>query len=419
MRVLLTCIGSAGDVFPSLAIGAELRRRGHDVSLLTSAHFRSTAEKAGLEFTALSSEEEYQRAVEDPRLFEAKEAWQALIKLAVLPALRPVCEFIRERWVPGETVVVSSRFALGARIAQERWGIPTASVSISPSSLRSVFRSPRISGLWMPKGLPRFMKRILYRALDRKLDALMTPELNRYRAELGLPHVRRIFDEWGFSPDRLIGLFPAWFAAPQPDWPRQLRLTGFPLFDGGEEMLPPSVERFLAGGEPPIVFTPGTAMSHGEAFFHESVLACEAAGVRGLLVSPYVDQIPKDLPSFVRHVPRASFSALFPRTAAVVHSGGIGTTAQAMAAGAPQLVVPLAHDQFDNADRLQKLGVGLTIHRPNYQMRTVARGLKTLLSGEEIKKRCKEVAARFIGAKPIEESCEMIEALGGRGPAKD
>ena len=408
----MSCLGSAGDVFPFLAIGRELKRRGHRVSLLTNANFRPWAEKAALEFTELGSEEEYRKAIENPYLFEASRAWQTLLKVAVLPTIRPVYQFIREHFEPGSTVVVASRFALGARVAQDKLNVPTVSICLTPYALRSVHRSPNIPGLYMPKAFPPFLKRFLYGQLDRKLDSVVAPELNSFRRTLGLPPVRRIFDQWIFSPDRVIGLFPTWYATPQPDWPAQLRLTGFPMFDGGEEALSSSTARFLEEGDPPVVFTPGTAVRHGDVFFRESVLACQAARVRGLLVTPYIDQIPKELPNNVVHVAREPFSDLFCRAAVVVHSGGIGTAAQALAAGIPQLVIPLAHDQFDNADRLNELGVALTIQRNAYRANRIEQALRQLMTSKDIQSQCQTASARLRGSTPVQEACKLIETLG-------
>ena len=114
-----------------------------------------------------------------------------------------------------------------------------------------------------------------------------------------------------------------------------------------------------AAGEPPIVFTPGSAMYHGQDFFRASVEACKQLNRRGILLTRHAEQIPADLPATIRHFSYAPFSLLLPRAAALVHHGGIGTSAQAMAAGCRQLITPFAHDQFDNADRLRRLGEGI------------------------------------------------------------
>src|SRR5205085_1334010 len=127
----------------------------------------------------------------------------------------------------------------------------------------------------------------------------------------GLPAVTRVFDGWAFSPDLVIGLFPEWFAPPPRDWPTQLKLTGFPLCDRGDNAeLSSELTRFLAGGDRPIVFTLGTAMQFAKDFFASSVDACRLLRARGVLVTTFVDQLPRPLPPGVLHVPYAPFSRL-------------------------------------------------------------------------------------------------------------
>ena len=100
--------------------------------------------------------------------------------------------------------------------------------------------------------------------------------------------VRSVGAKGRHSPQRVLGLFPDWYAPPQPDWPTQVRLTGFPLYDDRRDQeLPKAAEDFLAGGDAPVVFTPGSAMRHGREFFAESAAACRLLGRRGLFVEPY------------------------------------------------------------------------------------------------------------------------------------
>lgn len=178
--------------------------------------------------------------------------------------------------------------------------------------------------------------------------------------------VRRVLSHWMHSPDLVIGAWPDWFAPPQPDWPAQTRTSGFPLFHESCEAtsggLDPSLEAFLAAGPAPIGITPGSAMAHGAAFFAKAVAACTSLGQQALLISPFRDQLPAVLPADTMHVRYAPFSALLPQLRGLVHHGGIGTSAQAMASGIPQLVVPFAHDQFDNAARLCRLGVAAELN---------------------------------------------------------
>src|SRR5262249_29005603 len=160
-------------------------------------------------------------------------------------------------------------------------------------------------------------------------------------AELGLAPVRDVFRGWLHSPQLVLGLFPKWFGSIQPDWPRHTELVGFPLYDERDATpLPAELDAFLAAGPPPVAFTPGSANLHGRPFFEAASAACTRLGRRGLLLTRHPEQLPERLPEGVRHVAYAPFGLLLPKVGALVHHGGIGTSAQGMAAGVPQLVMP-------------------------------------------------------------------------------
>jgi UDP:flavonoid glycosyltransferase YjiC (YdhE family) len=215
------------------------------------------------------------------------------------------------------------------------------------------------------------------------------------------------------SPLATIGLFPDWFAAPQPDWPSQTHLTGFIFHDkrAADEQLSQDVLDFLAAGDPPIVFTPGTAMKHGAQFFEASIQACQMLGRRGILLTQYKDQLPSTLPEDIRHFDYLPFSLVLPRAAALVHHGGIGTIAPALAAGIPQVIRPMTHDQPDNALRLQLLGTGVSISPKDYTAQTVAEKLNRLLSSADVLARRKEYAQRIDPQKSLQETCDLLENL--------
>jgi rhamnosyltransferase subunit B len=131
-------------------------------------------------------------------------------------------------------------------------------------------------GLPLPDWLPVNFKQGVWKLLDHLvIDPLLKPTLNRFRRELGLPPVSRIFHHWLHSPDLVLGLFPEWFATPQPDWPPSTVLTGFPLYDEvGDSVLPATIQSFLEAHPHPLVFTPGSANKHGTSFFVEAAKAC-------------------------------------------------------------------------------------------------------------------------------------------------
>jgi rhamnosyltransferase subunit B len=202
---------------------------------------------------------------------------------------------------------------------------------------------------------------VFWRALDVVGDVLVGPELNRLRSSLDLKPMRRLFQNW-LSPQRVIGFFPEWYAPPQTDWPPNIQLVGFPRFDGRQQnVLSDELLRFCHTGPAPVVFTFGTGMRHSAALFRASLEAADRCGVRAILLTKHRDQLPELLPSSVLHCTFAPFRELFPLCAAVVHHGGIGTVAEALTAGTPQLIRPLCFDQPDNGHRIERLGAGLWI----------------------------------------------------------
>jgi rhamnosyltransferase subunit B len=411
-HMLLLPIGSSGDVHPFVALGLALRERGHRVTVITSVYFESLIRKTGLEFVGLGTMEQFEETLRNADAWHPRRGFEVVMRWGVLPWIRPIYDLIAERYVPGETVVVASLLAFGARLAQEKLGVPMVSVELQPAMLRSSYQAPKLPGMWMPDRLPGPIKRFMYWLGDTLvLDPIVKAATNAVRAELGLPPVRRLFDEWWHSPERIIGLYPPWYAPPQPDWPRQLGLTGFPLFDERGLTDPPrEVLDFLDAG-PPIAFTAGSANRHAHAFFAEAVEACRLLCRRGLLVTRYPDQLPAPLPDGIMHCSYIPFSQLLSRSAAFVHHGGIGTTAQALAAGVPQLVMPLAHDQPDNAARVVRLGVGRSLPPRRFKAPAVARVLDELLKSDTVAERCREMARKLDGVDPIAETCRLVEEL--------
>ena len=212
---------------------------------------------------------------------------------------------------------------------------------------------------------------------------------NAFRAELGLHPVRHVLTKWVLASDLLVGLYPEWFAPPIPGNGPRLHLTGFPAFD--EPTAPEcsqDLEDFLAGREP-LVFTLGTAMRAGADFFAVSAEVCRRMQRPGLLLTRFPEQIPAHLPESVRHFQHVQFSSVLPRSAVLVHHGGIGTVSQALRAGIPQLISPGNFDQPTNAACACRLGVGSSIKREHYTAERVERKLQQLLADKSVRERCR------------------------------
>jgi UDP:flavonoid glycosyltransferase YjiC (YdhE family) len=212
------------------------------------------------------------------------------------------------------------------------------------------------------------------------------------------------------SPLLIAAMFPEWFAPRQPDWPQQTVFTGFPRWDEkGVTHVAPEIADFLRAGDPPIAFTPGSAHTHARDFWAAAIDACVRLRHRGMLLTRHAEQVPRDLPDGVRHFDYVPFSEVLPQCAALVYHGGIGTLSQALAAGVPHVIMPMAHDQPDNATRIKRLGVGDYLWPYQFRGRRLAAMLERLLSCDQVKRQCREVAARLDGDDGIGRACEVIE----------
>lgn len=395
---------------PAVAVARELSARGLKALVVANPYFRSVVEDAGLELVPVGTAADYENIAANPELWHPQRGFFALVRHVIAPAVRPTYEVIA-RYDPQNTLVVASGLLFGARIAHEKLGTGYVTMHLQPALFRSAHDTPPIGGISFPKWTPPWLKRLYFRLLDwLVIDRALGPPVNAVRGDLGLPPQRHFFGDSYHAPQLSLGLFPPWFAPPQPDWPPQVQLTGFVEYDRGlETSLPADVADFLAEGRAPLVFTAGTAMRHGQDFFATSVRAAQIMGRRAILISGDAGQIPDDLPPGVVHFRYVPFSLLLPHAAAIVHHGGIGTLAQALAAGLPQLVRPMSHDQPDNARRLQRLGVAETLPPRRYTARRVAQRLERLTTSAQVQARCGELAQRVDFQAGLAQTCAAIQ----------
>lgn len=404
--ILLCTIGSAGDVYPFIGLGQGLRKRGSRVTLITSQFFETQARDAGLEFFGLGNAEDYQSIIQNPDLWDPEKGFEVFAKSVVLPIIEPVYEII-SGFDPSKTVLAAQAQVFGAHIAHEKLGFPFITIHLQPAAFRSVHEFPLL-----PAWMPPLLKHGIFNLVDAfVLDKLFAPEINRFRRRLSLPPVKKIFGNWMHSPQKNLGLFPDWFAHPQPDWPPRTQLTSFVYYDkqSGQESLSEGLEKFLDAGDAPIIFTPGTAMKHANQFFADCIKACQMLGRRGILLTQYPEQLPRELPLDIQHFAYLPFSTILPRAAALVHHGGIGTIAQAIAAGIPQVIRPMTHDQPDNAARVEGLGIGASLSPKKFRAASLAEKLNTVITSQQVQDRCKSYAQKINPDQSLNDTCTIIE----------
>ena len=414
MRVLVVSIGTYGDVLPFIAMAAELGRRGHEVTLASAETFEAPARRAGVPFEPLMSTAEYAGLFDHPDFWRPWLGPQRLF--SALPELaRPTYEFIARNHQPGETVVVASALAFGARVAEEILRVPVVWAHLTPILLPSRHEPPRLPFLPLPRWLPPVIKwKLQTGAYKFAIAPRLRPKLNAFRAEHGLPPIENL-RKWWRPRRRMALLFPDWFAAPQPDWPEQARQLDFPradLFGARSERLDPALHAFLNAGEKPIAITFGSARFGSDKLYRAAIEACVRLGRRCLVLSQQPMEAVEGLEHAAFFTEYAPLSEVLPNCAALVHHGGVGTVSLALAAGVPQLIAPMAFDQFDHAARVRRLGCGASLSRRRFGARSAASVLARILDSPEVAASCAAAAARSGRGDAIIDACDLIEREG-------
>lgn len=409
-RFILTPFGSGGDVNPHLWLGKLLVGRGHEVQVISVPMFREAAEKAGLAFTGIGRDEDFLSILHHPALWRPLAGTKLVLQQSLI-ALPLFFEAIAAELARGPAVLVSPFHQFAARAAREKFGVPLVMVHLQPSCFLSEWDMP-VFFSWMERlrWLPRWMKRFFLTTAN-PANNMVGAGLRKFCAGIGIREPARLIPDWLHSPDANLALFPEWFAAPQPDWPENTRAAGFPLEDlRGQYALPPEMRDFLAAGERPLLLSPGTGNAQAREFFAAGLGACEKLGRRVLLGTRFPEQLPQPLPSWVKVFEYLPFSKVLPQVAALVHHGGIGTMSQALAAGVPQLVMPMAHDQPDNAMRLKRLGCGTALTPRKFTAKNIARELEQLLGDAAVKANCERMAGLCRRDDAAGISLEVLEA---------
>jgi UDP:flavonoid glycosyltransferase YjiC (YdhE family) len=394
-------------MLPFIGLGQALRARGHRVTLLGSLACAETARREGLEFVDLF-DPEAQRDLSSSALSQGKQ-WGSLrtLRKHALRQMERVYRLIVQHYRRGETVVAAQAWLFGARIAQEMLGLPLATVHLQPLLFGSSVDATAVPA-WMPRWVPRLLRWGISRATDRGLGRA----IDAFRAELGLSSSCRPILKWWRSPDLVLGFFPEWFSPPQPDWPTQTRLVGFPLYHAPDESnANPNLDEFLMGDRPLLVFSQASLVQDARAYFTSSVEIAQSLGCRAVLLTSHREQVPEDLPPQVRHFDFVPLPHLLPHAAAIVHHGGMGTIGHALAAGVPQLTVPGMLDQFDNSRRLLRLGVSANLRGRAYGPRRAVPILRQLLDSPTVAERCRHYAAQCRLDKPFAAACLALERL--------
>jgi rhamnosyltransferase subunit B len=407
LRILFVPFGSEGDVNPLLWLAEGLAERGHEPAFVITPHYGHLVQQRGFRWIPVGTQADFVRFARDPRVWDRRLGPKAVVE-GMVETLAAYREAVEQAGAGFDLVVLSS-MALGAGSVAEAMGTPRLTLHMQPALFRSVHDCPLFMEelSWLTRS-PRWLKRLFFVLVDALFWETARRPLNAFRKRLNLPPFKNFHDEAFYGAEGIAALFPEWFAAPQPDWPPRVRQFNFPVTVRSHP-LPQTLEAFLNSGTPPVAWTHGSANFDIRHFQSRALAVSRELGLRCLLVS--LDPPDGPLPADVFHIAHTRFEDVFPRCGAVVHHGGIGTTARCIAAGVPQLIIPRSHDQPDNARRIANLGLGKALSYRRLDSSALGMTLRQVLESQVLPSRCRDFQARVLAVDTLSDVSYWAEKI--------
>jgi len=420
LRIVLSNIGTFGDINPLVAIALELKRRGHAPVMALPGIYQSKIEPLGLEFRAIRPDIDPTDKRLVAMVYDIKKGTETGLRQFLFPSLRDTyADLLAAATVPRRAdLMLLGELNYTGPIVAAITGIPWASYVLAPFSFFSAYDPPVLPPYPTLARMDRLLPGMGHtiRAVARLVTRKWPEPVYALRHELGLPPGPNPIFDAKHSPSLVLALFSRALGTEQKDWPQHARIAGFCYYDSdaGNAALPAELEAFLQAGEPPVVFTLGSAaVLAAGPFYTVSAQAAQRLGIRAVLLigDDPRNRPPGPLPDSICVVQYAPFTALFPRAALVAHQGGVGTVAQCLRAGKPMLIMPYSHDQPDNARRMKRLGVARVIQRNRYTPDRVAQTLGAMLKDTSCFERARNAAKQVNSEDGVKTACDALEKL--------
>ncbi len=415
MKIVLATFGSLGDLHPMLALAIELRRRGHEIVINTLEVYREKIAALQFEFYPMRPGINPDDRELAKIMMDAKTGTEKLLREILIPNVRPMFEDLMKA-VQEADLLISGEVVFAAASVAEKTGIKWITTSLAPASFLSPhdpFVPPTAQWLRHFRFLGATFHTGVYSLVHCLVGSWLEPYRN-FRREIGLSETHDPVFKDKFSKLFHLAMFSKVLGKPQPDWHAPTLQTGFCFYDGQQDLgkMPEGLTEFLDAGEPPIVFTLGSAaVMDARDFFEESARAAQILNRRAVLLYGIFNEPPKITDENIVAFDYAPYSQIFPRAACIIHQGGVGTIAQVLRAGVPALIMPYSHDQPDNAARCERLGVARTIAREKYKAETAAKELRELLSDLSYKSKAIEAKKIVHAEHGTKMACDAIEDI--------
>ncbi|MBI1946882.1 MAG: glycosyltransferase family 1 protein [Deltaproteobacteria bacterium] len=415
MRITILATGSRGDVQPYVALGVGLARAGHGVRVVTTRDFTDLVTSYGLQVATVD--------IDVQALLAARRSSTAIERGGVLTSFRELANLARrgtrlflevglEAVRDADALVTGFGGLLVAATLAERLGLPlfqAYNVPITPTAEMDGVLFPGVSALpgsWSRRLAHRLSRQVLWQTARMAGNAARKEVLG-----LGpLPAAWPFDDEpWRRTP-LLYGISPSVIARPA-DWPARARVTGYWLADEPTAWTPPAeLSSFLERGEPPIYVGFGSMITEDPAATTQLVLDAVAhSGRRAIVHTGWAGLAADRVPAGVLVVGAVPHSWLLPKVALAVHHGGAGTTAAAIRAGIPSVVVPFHGDQPFWGARVRQLGVGAApIPRRRLTAARLAGAIAEVLADDAMAARARALGARVRAEDGVAAAVALI-----------
>jgi len=420
-RIVVTSFGSLGDLYPYLALGNGLQQRGHSVTVATSDIHRPRVTAAALGYAPLRSALDRYLTPQAAssfieQIFDPRRGAQRLIR-EMMADFAQTCEDTRAA-VAGCDLAISHPLTYATPIACRELGRKWLSTVLAPMAFMSSFDPPYLSAAPVLEKLYRVspaLFRVIFGLAKHWSRSMVMPVYEQCRQRGIAPPAANPLFEGQFSPYGTLAMFPEHFAAPQPDWPVRTTTTGFALHAHGaaDARARERLDSFLAGGDPPLVFALGSsAVEIARDFFPVAMRIARLLGQRAVLVAgSRADELAAMAADpALRIVDYVAYDALFAHASLIVHQGGIGTLAQAARSGRPMLIVPFGFDQFDNAQRMVRLGAARRMRRQDFTVERAAPIIAAMLDDPALARIAAAAGERLTAQDGVAGACDAIEA---------
>jgi|GEM_PF-528071 len=414
-HVFISACGTAGDVFPLAGIAVELKKRNIHVTLQASDYFKDIIEAHSIDFVSLGSADEYIAMHADPRMWDPDFSMEIVAADHVKGSSNPAFDYVLQQHINRQkTLVITNAVPSGARMAATLFSFPQALLIMPPCVVqsRTSLAAPHCWKIptWLPVRLCiAYIQIINYFSVKYGWKPNQASKVFSLYYKIGIFNyidpIKLNFPE----VDLAIGLFPEWFAMRPRDWPKKLHLVGFPLFDAVNQSTREVVDAFIEQKGSPILFTTGTGVHDASNIFREGRRICEMLHTPGIFVGGRVGKELLEGSPLCLYVDYVDFEYTLPKCKTIIHHGGVGTLAQAIKAGIPQLIRPIKIDQPDNAWRIKRLGLGDFVLPKDFTAENVIPVLSALLLKAPYNKTLKMYSDELKKSNAVEKACDLIE----------